>query len=160
VPAVGAVSDKSILTRVVLPARLGPSRPNTCPAGTRKLTSCTARSERRNSPPEYVLLTRSKARAGTASTGGGADRFGAGGGADWPQQGLATARVRHRFSSHPRKDSVCTIAHSSGVDKYSSGTEDSQNPGSPGLTLLRLLRAGVTTPTPFPRWCARKGSEE
>ena len=55
-PEVGRQIDNSALTSVVLPARFGPSRPNTQPPRTLKLTSRRAWIARRRSRPDVVGL--------------------------------------------------------------------------------------------------------
>src|SRR5688572_8680417 len=72
-PAVGRARDRRSLTRVVLPARLGPSRPNTVPAGTVRLTPATAVTpDRARGPVLYTLSTcwNSAAAAVTVASGG------------------------------------------------------------------------------------------
>src|SRR5205807_295270 len=55
-PAVGRHRERRIFTSVVLPARLGPTRPNTSPGSMRKLTPETACKRRRpRKPAEYSL---------------------------------------------------------------------------------------------------------
>src|SRR5438876_6334656 len=63
-PEVGPHSDSSSLTRVVLPARFGPSRANTDPASTVSETPRTAGTPARPSGPVlYVLATFSNTAA-------------------------------------------------------------------------------------------------
>src|SRR5947209_18256310 len=60
-PCVARHRPRRILTRVVLPARLGPKSAKTSPACTAKLTprsACTVRAERNGA--RYVLLTSTK----------------------------------------------------------------------------------------------------